>query len=77
MIQLPGGVIKDFTVGAQSKEDCDRIIELCRGLNKKVVDDAQINLVISDVLSSYLDGSSSLEDTIDKIDRGLNMYLAE
>ncbi len=77
MIQLPGGVIKDFTVGEQSKEDCDRIIELCRGLNKKVVDDAQINLVISDVLSSYLDGSSSLEDTIDKIDRGLNMYLAE
>lgn len=77
MIQMPGGDVKDFTVGAQSKEDCDRIIELCRKLNKKVVDDTQINLVVSDVLPSYLDGSSSLEDTIDKIERGLNMYLAE
>lgn len=77
MIELPGGGFKDFTVGAPSQEDCDRIIELCRGLNKKAVDDTQINLVISDVLPSYLDGSSSLEDTIDKIDRGLNMYLAE
>lgn len=77
MIELPGGEFKDFIVGGLSKEDSDRLIELCRGLNKKVVEDAQINLVICDVLPSYLDGSSSLEDTIDKIERGLNMYLAE
>lgn len=77
MIELPGGEFKDFIIGAPSKEDSDRLTELCKGLNKKVVDDAQINLVISDVLPSYLDGSSSLEDTIDKIERGLRMYLAE
>ncbi|MBD5511942.1 MAG: extracellular solute-binding protein [Lachnospiraceae bacterium] len=77
LIELPGGEFKDFIIGAPSKEDCDRLAELCKGLNKKVVDDAQINLVISDVLPSYLDGSSSLEDSIDKIERGLNMYLAE
>ncbi|MDE6064772.1 MAG: hypothetical protein K2G20_09370, partial [Lachnospiraceae bacterium] len=77
MIELPGGEFKAFTIGALSKEDCDRLTELCKSLNKKVVDDVQINLVISDVLPSYLDGSSSLEDTIDKIERGLNMYLAE
>ena len=77
IIELPGGEFKDFIIGAPSKEDCDRLTELCKGLNKKVVDDVQINLVISDVLPSYLDGSSSLEDTIDKIERGLNMYLAE
>lgn len=77
MIELPGGEYKDFTVSAQSREDCDRLVALCRSLDKRVVDDAQINLVISDVLPSYLDGSSSLEDTIDKIERGLNMYLAE
>ncbi|MDE6128287.1 MAG: extracellular solute-binding protein, partial [Lachnospiraceae bacterium] len=77
MIELPGGEFKDFIVGGLNKEDSDKLTELCRGLNKKVVDDEQINLVICDVLPSYLDGSSSLEDTIGKIERGLNMYLAE
>ncbi|MCM1216896.1 MAG: extracellular solute-binding protein [Lachnospiraceae bacterium] len=77
MIEMPGGEMKDFIIGAMDKEDCERLTELCKGLNKKVINDTQIMLVISDVLPSYLDGSSSPEETIDKIERGLSMYLAE
>ena len=50
---------------------------LCEGLDKPVGEDAKIREVLIEALGGYLEGSRSREDTVQKIEDGLKMYLAE
>ena len=40
-------------------------------------EDAKIREVLIEALGGYLEGSQSREDTVQKIEDGLKMYLAE
>mgnify|MGYP007106156209 FL=1 len=52
-------------------------MELCKGLDRPYTEDAKIREVLIDTLPLYLQGTQSLEETIEKIEGGLKMYLAE
>ena len=60
-----------------SRETADRLVAMCEGLDKPVGEDAMICQVLIESLGGYLDGSQSKEDTIQKIEDSLKMYLAE
>ena len=67
----------DIEVVPLNESDGKALVEMCKGLNKRTEEDVEIESVISEVLPDYLQGSASLEDTVSKIEKGLNMYLAE
>ena len=51
---------------------------MCQSLDKPVGEDTMISQVLTESLQGYLlDGSQSKEDTIQKIEDSLKMYLAE
>ena len=59
------------------EENRKKMLELCKVVNKPIVNDPQILKVITEVLPMYLDGTNTIEDTIIQIEKSLNMYLAE
>lgn len=77
MIMADDGSYMEFDSKAYTKETADRLVKLCRGLEKPVKEDAKIREVLIECLGAYLDGTQSKEDTIQKIEDGLKMYLAE
>ncbi|WP_251205297.1 ABC transporter substrate-binding protein [Acetatifactor aquisgranensis] len=66
-----------FESKAYPKETADRLVAMCQALDKSVGEDAKICEVLTENLGGYLDGSRSKEDTIQKIEDSLKMYLAE
>ncbi len=66
-----------FETKPYSQETAERLIAMCQGLEKPVGEDAKIREVLIEALGGYLDGSRSREDTIQKIEDSLKMYLAE
>ena len=62
---------------AALKETAQKLVELCKGLDRPYTEDAKIREVLIDTLPLYLQGMQSLEETIEKIEGGLKMYLAE
>ncbi|MCM1045067.1 MAG: extracellular solute-binding protein [Candidatus Gastranaerophilales bacterium] len=76
MIEVDGGY-EPFTIGDYPKELSDRLIALCQTLDTPIREDDMIRSVLIETLEGYLTGSQSKEDTIQKIEDGLKMYLAE
>lgn len=76
-IEVDGGGYVEFVIDEISPEHNQRLVELCKSVDKVAIRDAKVQSVIAEAFPAYLNGSSSLEDTIIKIERGLNMYLAE
>lgn len=66
-----------LTADVISPENLQKLLDLCKTVDKPVVNDQQILKVVTEELPKYLDGSSTIEDTITQIEKGLNMYLAE
>jgi len=76
-IEIGDGVTEVFQIGTYSLETAQKLVELCKGLDRPRKEDAKIREVLIDTLPQYLQGTQSLEETLDKIDGGLRMYLAE
>ncbi len=71
-----GGTI-DFESKAYSPETAARLSAICQTLDRPIKEDAKIREVLAECLGAYLDGTSTKEDTVQKIEDGLKMYLAE
>lgn len=77
MIKADSGSYIEFSSEAYDQKTAQDLAALCRSLDRPVKEDAKIREVLIDSLGGYLDGSQSEEDTIQKIEDGLKMYLAE
>lgn len=77
MITADDGSLVEFDSKAYSQERAMRLSALCQGLEKPIKEDAKIREVLIECLGAYLDGTASKEDTVQKIEDGLKMYLAE
>ena len=60
-----------------SQETAQKLCAMCKALDRPVKEDAKIREVLIECLGPYLEGSRSREDTVQKIEDGLKMYLAE
>ncbi|MDE6923647.1 MAG: extracellular solute-binding protein [Acetatifactor sp.] len=77
MIEIGEGAMEPFQIGAYPVETARKLVELCKGLDRPRKEDAKIREVLIETLPDFLQGTQSLEETLDKIDGGLRMYLAE
>lgn len=77
MIEQDDGGYEVFDAKAFPKETADRLVAMCEGLDKPVKEDAKIREVLTECLGPYLAGTQSKEETLQKIEDGLKMYLAE
>ena len=71
-----GGEV-EFNIMPYSRETAQKLLDICNGLNKPVVEDAKIREVMIESLGGYLSGSENVEEVLDKMEAGLKMYLAE
>lgn len=71
------GGMETFQILDYSQEIAKELAEICKGLNRPAVEDVKIREELIDALPGYLSGSKSLEETLDTIEGGLRMYLAE
>ncbi len=67
----------EFAIECYSDETADKLVAICKGLDRPAVEDAKIREVLIEALGAYLDGSQTTEATVQKIEDGLKMYLAE
>ena len=67
----------EFNIMPYSRETAQKLLDICNGLNKPVVEDAKIREVMIESLGGYLSGSENVEEVLDKMEAGLKMYLAE
>lgn len=77
MIMADDGSYLEFDSKPYSQETAKRIIDICGTLERPVKEDAKIREVLIECLGGYLNGTESLDETIQKIEDGLKMYLAE
>lgn len=70
--QSIGFEIRDFD-DTQAAE----LMEMCKKLDRKVVVDEEVNEKLTDSVAGYLDGSRTLDETVERVEAGLRMYLAE
>lgn len=75
-IEVDGGY-EVFQIKCYSQETADKIMALCKTLSKPVMEDGKIREVLIEALEGYLNGRQSKEETIQMIEGGLKMYLAE
>ena len=75
-IEAEGGPV-EFRILDFPKETADRLVEACRGLDRPIGEDEKIREVLTESLENYLKGGQSLEETVQRIEDGLKMYLAE
>lgn len=76
-IEAEDGSYVEFNILAYPEETANKLMGMCRQLDRPIVQDAKIREVLVDELGAYLNGSRSLEETVAKIEGGLKMYLAE
>ena len=74
---LIDGKFEVFQILDYPPETADRLLALCKTLNKPIKRDSLIREVLIEALEGYLNDTQSKEDTIAKIEGGLKMYLAE
>lgn len=77
MIMADDGSYIEFDSKDYPQETADRLVALCEGLDRPIKEDAKIRETLIECLEGYLQGTQSKEDTIQKIEAGLKMYLAE
>lgn len=76
-IEIGEGMQQEFIIESFSVEDANGLVERCKEVFVKAKEDDQIRQVLIETLPEYLNGSKSLEETLDSIEGGLKMYLAE
>lgn len=76
-IEIGEGAEEMFNIDAYPEETAQKLVALCKGLDRPYKEDAKIREVLIDTLPLYLQGAQSLEETMEKIEGGLKMYLAE
>lgn len=76
-IETADGGEEMFYIEDYSKEIAEKLHTLCRTVDKPVQTDDKIREVLIETLGEYFGGSQSMEETIQKIEGGLKMYLAE
>lgn len=76
-IEIGEGMEEPFTINDYSQETAQRLLAVCKELDHPVKEDEKIREVLTETLPAYLQGTQSLEETMDKIEGGLKMYLAE
>lgn len=74
---LVDGGYEAFQIKNYSQETAEKLLELCKTLNKPVKEDSKIREVLIQALEGYLNGNQSKEEAIQQIEGGLKMYLAE
>lgn len=67
----------EFKILDYSRETAEKLVSMCKGLNKPVGEDEKIREVLTEALEGYLNGAQSKEDTLQMVKDGLKMYLAE
>lgn len=77
MIKGDDGNYIEFDSKSYPKETADKIMAICEKLDRPVKEDSKIREVLIESLEGYLNGAQSKEDTIQKVEDGLKMYLAE
>lgn len=77
MIEMGDGTSAEFEIKSYDEKDAKRLTDACRSVTVRASMDNKVLEEISYNIPGYLDGSQSLEDTISKIEAGLQMYLAE
>lgn len=77
MIDVGEGLAEEFHIKSYSQEDAEKLMDTCRQVTNIALKDDVVLEQLSAALAGYLDGSQTLEATVDKIDGGLRMYLAE
>ena len=75
-IMVDGGY-EEFQIKSYSQETAEKLLELCKTLCKPIQEDSKIREVLIEALEGYLNGNQSKEETIQQIEGGLKMYLAE
>ena len=76
-IEIADGVEEMFVIDPVSPEMAQKLIAVCKGLDRPYKEDSKIREVLIETLPPYFQGTQSLEETLDKIEGGLKMYLAE
>ena len=76
-IEIDEGVQEMFYIDPVSPETAQKLITICKGLDRPYKEDSKIREVLIETLPLYFQGTQSLEETLDKIEGGLRMYLAE
>lgn len=71
------GSAQMFEIKPYGQETTKKLMDICKALDKPYKTDAKIREVLIDALGGYLNGGSSLDETIDRIEADLKMYLAE
>ncbi|MCM1057428.1 MAG: extracellular solute-binding protein [Firmicutes bacterium] len=71
-----GGYI-EFESKPYSQATAEALMALCERLDAPVKEDIKIREMLLECLGGYLEGTQSLEQTIQKMEDGLKMYLAE
>lgn len=77
MIASDDGGYIEFESKAYSAETARQLCDICENVTKPVKEDAKIREVLIECLGGYLDGSLTRDETVQKIEDGLKMYLAE
>lgn len=67
----------EFKILDYSPETAEKIVAMCKGLDKPIGEDAKIREVLIESLKGYLNGAQSKESTLQMVEDGLKMYLAE
>lgn len=76
-IEIEEGMYEEFKIADFSEEDAGKLKEVCKTVSVRAKKDTQIRDVLTEELPAYLNGTRSLEETLDAIENGLKMYLAE
>lgn len=71
-----GGYL-EFTIEDYEAAEADRLLELCRNLDRPTMRDDKIEKEIILAMPAYLSGEKTVEETVSIIDDALRMYLAE
>lgn len=76
-IEISEGMSQEFAIGTYEDVEADKLMNLCKSVNKATKADSKVEEEIIAAIPGYLKGTQSLEDTITKIEDGLRLYLAE
>lgn len=76
-IQMGDGNYEEFEIKAFSAEDAAKLVEICKTVNVRAKKDEKIKEELVNGLRALLEGSMTMEQSIDAIEGGLKMYLAE
>lgn len=72
-----GGSYVEFRIADYPSETAEQIAAMCKSLDRPVGEDGKIREVLTEALEGYLTGGQSGERTVQRIEDGLKMYLAE